>query len=95
MVIRFAAVRQGWLRPPAHPETYTDPGRYRIEGDELVCDRSFGRPRNAMVLPRIRAHRLLDPRHGLGNGGRPHPARLVNARPDEIAVLIKAKKRTR
>ncbi len=32
-------------------ETYTDPGSYRLEGDELVFDRSFGRPRNAIVLP--------------------------------------------
>ena len=32
-------------------ETYTDPGRYRLEGDELVFDRSLGRPRNAIVLP--------------------------------------------
>ena len=32
-------------------ETYTDPGRYRRVGDELVFDRSFGRPANAVVLP--------------------------------------------
>ena len=32
-------------------ETYTDPGRYYLEGEELVWDRAFGRPRNAVVLP--------------------------------------------
>ena len=32
-------------------ETYTDPGRYRLVGDELVFDRSFGRAYNAVVLP--------------------------------------------
>jgi hypothetical protein len=32
-------------------ETYTAPASYRLEGDELVFDRSFGRPRNAVVLP--------------------------------------------
>jgi hypothetical protein len=32
-------------------ETYTDPGRYRLIGDELVFDRSFGRAYNAVVLP--------------------------------------------
>jgi hypothetical protein len=32
-------------------ETYTAPASYRLEGDELVFDRSLGRPRNAVVLP--------------------------------------------
>ena len=32
-------------------ETYTDPGRYRLVGDELVFERSFGRAYNAVVLP--------------------------------------------
>ncbi len=32
-------------------ETYTDPGRYRLAGDELVFDRSFGRAYNAVILP--------------------------------------------
>ena len=33
-------------------ETYTDPGRYRLVGDELVFDRTFGRAANAVVLPK-------------------------------------------
>jgi len=32
-------------------ETYTDPNRYLLAGDELIWDRSFGRPRNTVVLP--------------------------------------------
>jgi hypothetical protein len=32
-------------------ETYTDPNRYLQVGDELVWDRSFGRPRNTVILP--------------------------------------------
>jgi hypothetical protein len=32
-------------------ETYTDPARYRLVGDELVWDRALGRPANAVVLP--------------------------------------------
>ena len=32
-------------------ETYTDAGRYALLGDELVWNRSFGRPRNDIVLP--------------------------------------------
>jgi hypothetical protein len=48
-----------WFDPPAQGEsrrlriweTYTDPGRYLRVGDELIWDRHFGRPRNAIVLP--------------------------------------------
>jgi len=48
-----------WFDPPARGEsrrlriweTYTDPGRCLRVGDELIWDRHFGRPRNAMVLP--------------------------------------------
>ena len=48
-----------WFNPPGEGEsrrlriweTYTDPGRYLRVGDELIWDRNFGRPRNAMVLP--------------------------------------------
>jgi hypothetical protein len=32
-------------------ETYTAPLSYGLDGDELVFDRSLGRPRNAVVLP--------------------------------------------
>ena len=32
-------------------ETYTDPGRYGLDGEELLWDRSFGRSRNTVVLP--------------------------------------------
>ena len=48
-----------WFDPPAQGEsrrlriweTYTDPGRYLRVGNELVWDRHFGRPKNAIVLP--------------------------------------------
>jgi hypothetical protein len=48
-----------WFDPPGDGEsrrlriweTYTDPGRYLRVGDELIWDRHFGRPRNAIVLP--------------------------------------------
>jgi hypothetical protein len=32
-------------------ETYADPKGYRLDGDTLVFDRTFGRPANAVVLP--------------------------------------------
>ncbi len=46
--------------PPVRPaaslrlrmsETYVDPKGYRLEGDELFFDRTFGRPANAVILP--------------------------------------------
>ncbi|MFL6537272.1 MAG: hypothetical protein ACJ8JD_03745, partial [Chthoniobacterales bacterium] len=73
--------------------TYTAPECYRLEGDELVFDRSFGRPRNSVVLPRgwyltassIPAAITQTP-DGLTR------LDFVNGRPDSIAVLIKGKR---
>jgi hypothetical protein len=75
-------------------ETYTDPKSYRLDGDELVFDRSFGRPRNAVVLPAgwyLTASSIPAMVSETPDGR----IRLdfVNPRNDEIAVLIKARKR--
>jgi hypothetical protein len=51
VVINFPAVKQGQSARLRITETYTDPNRYKLDGDELVWDRAFGRPRNAVVLP--------------------------------------------
>ena len=94
VVIRFPKLAAGQTLRLRISETYKDPGRYRLEGDELVFDRSFGRPRNAVVLP---------PGYYLTNSSIPttlsetEDGRIrldfVNPRPDEIAVLITARKR--
>jgi hypothetical protein len=75
-------------------ETYTDPKSYRLDGDELVFDRTFGRPRNAVVLPAgwsLTASSIPALVSETPDGC----IRLdfVNPRPDEIAVLIKARRR--
>ncbi|HEV8577632.1 MAG TPA: hypothetical protein VGX68_01010 [Thermoanaerobaculia bacterium] len=75
-------------------ETYTDPKSYRQEGEELVFDRTFGRPRNAVVLPAgwyLTASSIPAMVAETADGR----IRLdfVNPRPDEIAVLIKARRR--
>lgn len=51
VVIRFPPVKQGESIRLRISETYTDPKRYVLDGEELVWDRSFGRPANAVVLP--------------------------------------------
>ena len=51
VVISFPAVKQGQSARLRITETYTDANRYVLDGDELVWDRAFGRPRNSVVLP--------------------------------------------
>ena len=75
-------------------ETYTDPARYRLDGEELVFDRSFGRPRNAVVLPA--GYYLTNssiPAVVSETGDGRIRLDFTNPRPDEIAVLITARKR--
>jgi hypothetical protein len=75
-------------------ETYTDSVRYRLEGEELIWDRSFGRPANAVVLPAgwYLTHSAVPATVSLMPDGR---VRLdfVNPRLDEIQVLIVARRR--
>ncbi len=94
VVIRFPRIAAGQTLRLRISETYTDPGRYRLEGDELVFDRSFGRPRNAVVLP---TGYYLTNSSIPGTVSETEDGRIrldfVNPRPDEIAVLITARKR--
>ncbi len=94
VVIRFPKVAAGQTLRLRISETYTDPGRYRLDGDELVFDRSFGRPRNAVVLPAgyYLTNSSIPATLSETADGR---IRLdfENPRLDEIAVLITAKKR--
>jgi len=94
VAIWFDPVRPGSSVRLRIEETYTDPGRYGLDGEELLWDRSFGRARNTVVLPegwRLTASSIpavID----LDEQGR---VRLlfVNDRPDEIDVLIQARRR--
>lgn len=51
VVIPFAPLQQGQTVRLRIAETYTAASSYRLDGEELVFDRSLGRPRNAVVLP--------------------------------------------
>lgn len=94
VVIRFPAVQPNGSIRLRISETYTDPKSYRLEGDELIFDRSFGRPRNAVVLPAgwYLTASSIPAQVSETSDGR---IRLdfANPRPDEIAVLIKARRR--
>ncbi len=93
-VVRFPAVAKGTTTRIRIRETYTDPARYRMEGDLMIWDRSFGRPQNAVILP-----------EGYALVGSAFPAKIsltddnrirldfVNPRNDEVRALIHARKR--
>jgi hypothetical protein len=51
VVIPFAALKAGQSLRLRIAETYTAPSSYKLDNEELVFDRSLGRPRNAVVLP--------------------------------------------
>ena len=95
VVIPFPAVKKGQSLRLRISETYTDSARYRIEGDELIWDRSFGRPENAVVLPAgwYLTHSAVPATVSLVEDGRVR-LDLVNPRLDEIQVLIVARRRT-
>jgi hypothetical protein len=75
-------------------ETYTDAERYYMDGDELVWDRSLGRPYNTVKLPpgwmltavSIPAV-ISEDDDGLVS------LRFINIRNDSIQVVIRAKRR--
>lgn len=93
-VVRFPAVTPGTTIRLRIRETYTDPARYRLDGDLMTWDRSFGRPRNAVILP-----------EGYALVGSAFPAKISltddnrirldfdNPRNDEVRALIHARKR--
>jgi Flp pilus assembly protein TadD len=91
---RFAPVKPGETMRLRMFETYTDSARFKVVNDELIWDRSFGRPFNAVVLPAgwaltnsaipATVSTMADGRTRLD---------FVNARPDEIDVLITARRR--
>src|SRR5438094_9594110 len=94
VVIPFPPVKKGQSVRLRISETYTAPASYRLDADELVFDRSLGRPRNAVVLPAgwyLTASAMPATVAQLSDGR----IRLDfwNARPDSVDVLLKARRR--
>jgi hypothetical protein len=94
VVIRFPAVKAGQSVRLRISETYTAPVSYRLEGEDLVFERSFGRPRNSVVLPPgwYLTHSSIPAVVSTTADGL---VRLdfMNGRPDSIDVLIKGRRR--
>ena len=96
IVFRFAAVKSGQSVRLRMSETYTDSARYKLIGNALVWDRTLGRPLNTVVLPAgwlLTNSSIPATVSDFGDGR----VRLdfVNPRPDEIAVLITAHRRSK
>ncbi len=93
VVFRFAPVQAGTSIRLRMSETYTDSVRYRVVGDELVWDRAFGRPSNIVVLPAGWAltNSSIPATVSTRTDGRVQ-LEFINGRPDEIAVLITARR---
>ncbi|MEO5567105.1 MAG: tetratricopeptide repeat protein [Gemmatimonadaceae bacterium] len=91
---RFAPVKAGETTRIRMFETYTDTARYKLVNDELIWDRAFGRPFNAVVLPAgwMLTNSAIPATVTTTSDGRTR-LDFVNARPDEIAVLITARRR--
>ena len=94
VVFRFPPVKAGASIRLRMYETYTDTARYKLVGGELVWDRSFGRPANAVVLPAgwVLTNSTIPGTLSLTSDGR---VRLdfINPRPDQIEVLLTARRR--
>ena len=75
-------------------ETYTDTARYKRVGDDLIWNRAFGRATNAVVLPSgwILTNSSIPGTVSTTADGRTR-LDFINPRPDEIAVLITARRR--
>jgi hypothetical protein len=95
VLFSFRPLRAGESARLRMRETYADPKGYRLDGDRLVFDRTFGRPANAVVLPA-----------GWALTGSSMPAAVSatddgrvrldfrNPRPDELHVVITARRKT-
>ena len=94
VVIPFEAIQANQTLRLRIMETYTAVSSYGLKGDELVFDRSLGRPRNAVVLPSgwycsfssipATVSELPDGRVRLD---------YWDDRPEDLDVLLKAKRR--
>ncbi|GAO39800.1 hypothetical protein SCH01S_39_00850 [Sphingomonas changbaiensis NBRC 104936] len=94
VVFHFDPVKPGGSARLRFSETYTDPDRYKLVGDELVWHRSFGRPLNTVVLPAgwVLTNSSIPGTVTQTDDGRTR-IEFINPRTDEIDVVLTARRR--
>jgi hypothetical protein len=94
VVIWFEPVAPGASTRLRIEETYTDPGRYGLDGDELLWDRGFGRSRNTVLLP-PGWYLTLSAVPAVVDEADSGEIRLYfeNDRPGDLEVLLRARRR--
>ena len=93
VVIPFPPVQKGRSVRLRIEETYTDPGRFGLVGDQLVWHRAFGRPANAVLLPDGWSLTVSSIPATITQQDGKTRLDFVNPRPDEIDVYIKARRK--
>ena len=94
VVIWFEPLQKGQSVRLRIEETYTDPNRYLVNDGELIWDRSFGRNRNTVVLPKgwyLTTSSMPATIEETAEGN--ISLFFMNDRPDSLDVYIKAQKR--
>jgi hypothetical protein len=94
VLIRFPPVKKGQSVRLRIEETYTDPARYDLIDGQLMWRRSFGRPRNDIVLPAgwYLTTSAIPATISQTDDGRVRLS-FVNPRPDTIEVFVKGRRK--
>jgi len=94
VLIRFPPVKKGQSIRLRIEETYTDPARYDLVAGQLMWRRSFGRPRNDIVLPAgwYLTTSAIPATISQTEDGRVRVS-FVNPRPDSIEVFVKGRRK--
>lgn len=94
VVIWFDPIQKGESARLRIEETYADPNRYVLYKDELVFDRSLGRPFNTVILPEgwFLTANVIPAVIDLTSDGK-ISLYYVNGSPDELDVLIRGRRR--
>jgi hypothetical protein len=75
-------------------ETYTDAERYTMDGDELLWDRTLGRPYNVVTLPPGWMLTAVSPPAVIHEDGDGNIAlRFINPRNNDVHVVLRARRR--
>lgn len=94
VVIWYDPIKEGESRRLRISETYTDASRYLLHEGQLIWDRSFGRNRNTIVLPKgwMVTSSSIPGKIDMTTDGEVRIS-FVNGRPDNIDVFVRAIRR--